>query len=335
MHTGATELVAKIMRSLDADTWINAKWPLHLTIPLSQTCKEVRKAVHDARMYASVRVASLDSFFAARKYEIAQLRLEPLFGLSPFSGVGNSYGREALLVQELPRMSKLRRLDVCGNNMGSWAQSDSFFEALGANCTALTDLDLSENEIGFESDLGMIQAMMPLLSRLQRLNLSFNDLNNEGVLSVFRGCALCTSLTELDLSGNELCVLTDITEADFGSNLKTLKLARCDLGCVNNDGYYDTEGVAQLILNYTSLTHLDLHANHLVDAHVADLSLALSKATWLTTLNLSSNHFGDAHNADLVASWHGEQQHLLIDPVYDDDSSTVEDDSANPACTIA
>jgi hypothetical protein len=39
MHTGATELVAEIMRSLDADTWTNAKWPLHLTIPLSQTCK--------------------------------------------------------------------------------------------------------------------------------------------------------------------------------------------------------------------------------------------------------------------------------------------------------
>jgi hypothetical protein len=103
MHTGATELVAEIMRSLDADTWTNAKWPLHLTIPLSQTCKEVRKAVHDARMCASVRVACVDSFFAARKYEIAQLRLDPLFGLSPFSGVGNSYGREALLVQELPR----------------------------------------------------------------------------------------------------------------------------------------------------------------------------------------------------------------------------------------
>jgi len=335
MHTGATELVAEIMRSLDADTWTNAKWPLHLTIPLSQTCKEVRKAVHDARMCASVRVACVDSFFAARKYEIAQLRLDPLFGLSPFSGVGNSYGREALLVQELPRMSKLRRLDVCGNNMGSWAQSDSFFEALGANCTALTDLDLSENEIGFESDLDMIQAMMPRLSCLQRLNLSFNDLNNEGVLSVFRGCALCTSLTELDLSGNELCVLTDIAEADFGSNLQTLRLARCDLGSVNEDGDYDGEGVAQLILNYTSLTHLDLHANHLVDAHVANLSLALSKATWLTTLNLRGNHFGNTHNANLVANWHGEQQNLLIDPLYDDDSSSVEDDSANPACTIA
>ena len=331
MHTGAAKLVAEIIRLIDTDTWIDAKWPLNLTIPFSQTCKEVREAVLGARMCASVRVRSIQSFVAVRKYEIVQLKLEPNRGVSLWS-LDQSYAAESRLVAELPLMSKLRRLNISGNNMGAWADSHSFFHTLCSNCTGLTELDLSENEFSFESDLEMIEVMMQRLSCLRRLNLGFNEFDKDHMLTILSVCALSTSLTDLNVSGNTACIAADIAGVDFGSTLKKLSLAHCDLGDVNEDGDYDGQGVADLVENCTSITHLDLSANMLVDEHIADLSHALANTTWLTTLDLRNNSFGNVARGHLISNWNGEQEDLLLDS---DDGSTAEYGSENHPCTIA
>ena len=185
-------------------------------------------------MCASVRVRSVQSFVTARKYEIVELKLDPPWGVSAFSLV--HFTAESRLVAELPRMSKLRRLNIRGNNVGAWGSSDSFFDTLCSNCTGLTELDLSENEFGFESDIEMIEDMMQRLSCLQRLNLGFNLFAKDHMLTILSACALSTSLTDLNVSGNTACIAADIAGVDFGSTLKKLSLAHCDLGAVNEDG---------------------------------------------------------------------------------------------------
>ena len=324
------QIFTEIIRLIGIDTWMDAKWPLNLTIPLSQTCKEVRAAVHSARMCASVRVRSMKSFVAARKYEIVELKLDPQRGVSLWS-LNQNYAGESRLVSQLPLMSKLRRLNVKGNNIGSWAENQSFFDTLCSNCTGLTELDLSENEFSFESDIEMIEDMMQRLSCLRRLNLGFNQFDKDPMLSILSACALSTSLTDLNVSGNGACTAADIAGVDFGSTLKKLSLANCELGA----GDYDGQGVADLIQFSNSLTHLDLSANMLVDEHIAGFTYVLPNTTWLTTLDLRNNSFGNVARGHLISNWNGEDRDLLLDPEDDHDGSTVEYDSENHQCTIA
>jgi Leucine-rich repeat (LRR) protein len=70
-------------------------------------------------------------------------------------------------------------------------------------CTAITDLDLTRNDVGVEG----VRSLAPVLTtfrNLTRLALARNALGDSGVEAVAKGLHLCAALDTLDLSGNAM-----------------------------------------------------------------------------------------------------------------------------------
>ncbi|KAL0208034.1 hypothetical protein P9112_010621 [Eukaryota sp. TZLM1-RC] len=131
--------------------------------------------------------------------------------------------------------------------------------ALESNST-LTQLNLSDNNIADEGASSLARALESNYT-LTQMNLSDNNIADEGASSLARALESNYTLTQLNLSDNNI--------ADEGAS----SLARA------------------LESNYT-LTQLNLSDNNIADEGASSLARALESNSTLTQLNLSDNNIG-------------------------------------------
>ena len=132
----------------------------------------------------------------------------------------------------------------------------------------MRELHLGGNKLdGSACDL--LAKAVPLMSRLEELNLGDNPIGSGGAVEVIK--ALC------------------------GSGVKQLLLYNTGIG------EPDCEALCELLKSSHSLQHLDIHRNNLSSESVASIITGLSHNSSLTTLNISYSHFSMA-NVDSLAS---------------------------------
>ncbi len=67
-----------------------------------------------------------------------------------------------------------------------------------------------------------------------------------------------------------------------------------------------------LLVQYTSLTHLDLSSNAMGNAEGRAIAAALADCTHLKSLDLGGNEFSDSVEKKIKAAWKGEAGRLLM-----------------------
>jgi hypothetical protein len=132
-------------------------------------------------------------------------------------------------------------------------------------------------------------------SKLKKLDLPFNDIDDEGLQSLLRGIANCRNLVVLKLLFNN-----QITVAGLRSLSDFFQSKSCILESLNLDGVgIGNEGAMVLatgLVDYKVLKHLDLSDNAIGDEGILALVSGLTTAanTSLETLYLSGNAFTTA-----------------------------------------
>ncbi|KAL9965532.1 hypothetical protein ACROYT_G029345 [Oculina patagonica] len=204
-------------------------------------------------------------------------------------------GIDALIVLEaLKWNSSLTELKLSDNNIGAHGAA-GLAEAL-QKYTSLTELYLSNNNIGAHGATGLAEALQNNKS-LTKLYLSLNNIGDHGATGLAEALQNNTSLTELGLSNNNIGDhgATRLAEAlQKNKSLTKLYLS------LNNIGDHGAAGLAEALQNNISLTVLYLSYNNIGDHGAAGLAEALKKNTSLTELDLSVNNIGD-HGATGLA----------------------------------
>jgi Ran GTPase-activating protein (RanGAP) involved in mRNA processing and transport len=210
---------------------------------------------------------------------------------------GNTY---SLLCISLENHNKLSDIDFSDCNL---AIHSSFLATACARCPALTKLNVSGNNLGDDGNNSLIN-ILPACHNLQHLNLSFNGLQNNAHAQVL-GYRLrsCTVLTHLDLSRNffqphEMTTIAqDLVQC---TTLRHLSLRGCTF--IRARGFCPLAAIGVL----RPLTSLDLsncgfnfpdpagvQTWPTTPALLAQLHRDLSQCTNLTRLNLAHNRLGD------------------------------------------
>lgn len=98
---------------------------------------------------------------------------------------------------------KISRLSLEWNNIGSSGQGiETFCDAIGSNKSIL-NLDLRNNRIS-SADSSYIANLIRRNTVLQMLDLSWNELGNEGVKSFISALDMNQSLIQIELTGNKV-----------------------------------------------------------------------------------------------------------------------------------
>ncbi|KAL9965588.1 hypothetical protein ACROYT_G029409 [Oculina patagonica] len=175
-------------------------------------------------------------------------------------------------------------------------------EALKVNAT-VTSLDLSFNNVSDQGAASLAEALKGNIT-LTRLDLSDNNIYDDGAADLAEALKANTNLTRLDLTDNRIgdhgatCLAealklnTALTGLDL-SNKTRFELAD------NRIGDHGATCLAEALKLNTSLTWLDLADNLIGDHGATCLAEALKLNTSLTSLDLSVNHIGEAAISEL------------------------------------
>ena len=196
-------------------------------------------------------------------------------------------------------LGTLQELDLGDNDItleglkSLWSSIDS--GALGN----LTVLKLSGNKI---SDLGMSglgECMTSFLHRLEKLDLGFNSIDDEGMVGLSRRLQECTSLRHLDLCQNEFSAVGMVKFCDAIVSGALPKLLYLDISSIFGPGSWGIATLSSAIAmgRLKVLEVLDLSSNHIGDVVASYLFLALrsnlAMGASLRILKLGNNQIGD------------------------------------------
>ncbi|KAF9133244.1 NACHT, LRR and PYD domains-containing protein 3 [Mortierella sp. 14UC] len=154
---------------------------------------------------------------------------------------------------------------------------------------SLIELDLSENQLGPKAIHSLQQTMVRLQKdkacNIRRLNLSNNDINDVGCISIAK-IILGTSIVQLDLSFNKISDWGASTIlAAFESNELTLKEINMEANPLTFAGGENLCKI--LVLPQSRITHLDLRGAKVTDVGIPYLAKALqSHHCPIVSLNL-------------------------------------------------
>ncbi|XP_072894458.1 NACHT, LRR and PYD domains-containing protein 3-like isoform X1 [Hemitrygon akajei] len=248
----------------------------------------------------------------------------------------------------------------------TYSGAEDLASALSTN-TSLTELDMSENELG-DSGVKLVSAALRNLEcKIQTLEMIDVGLTDSGAEDLVSALSTNTSLMELNLSNNELgdSGVKLVSAALRNPECKIQKLGLIDVGLTDSGA----EDLASALSTNPLLTGLDLSENKLGDAgvkivsvalrnpeckiqklrltHVSltdsgteNLASALSANPSLTELNLSDNHLGDSGVKLVSAALRNPEckiQKLWLDNVGLTDSGAedlVSALSTNPSLTV-
>lgn len=211
--------------------------------------------------------------------------LSSMTGLKTFNLRSNSVGEKTNnLVKVLLGIKTLIHLDLSFNNMGTTAVKEF------ANNTSelhLKYLNLSFNEIRDEGAIAIAKAL-PFMPALTCLNLSSNLFGDEGAIALANALPSTKKLTRLFLYNNH------IDDAGARAIVEALPpaLTKLDLSenIISDDG---AAVIAQALPSMKALTILFLDSNHIGDDGAAALAHVLLSTNKLTVLGLSYNQICD------------------------------------------
>ncbi|PHT27630.1 hypothetical protein CQW23_32760 [Capsicum baccatum] len=205
--------------------------------------------------------------------------------------------------EKLRRLRKLEVLDLSGNSFNR-----SIFESL-SQLPSLKSLNLSQNQIGSGSDIGFGynkpgpgSERLSGLDKLEILDLNYNYIEDENVLSALELNSSRTALKKLDLRNNRFqsfmpnealgalrnieYLLLDgntldenfLTSSRVMSSLKVLSVAQCNLnGTLPLQGLCDLKYLEELSLSRNSF--------------IGTLPTCLGNLTYLRVIDLTQNQF--------------------------------------------
>ena len=243
-----------------------------------------------------------------------------------------------LLAKAVPSMSRLEKLRLGGNPIGSGGA----VEVIKALCgSGVKQLSLYNTGIG-EPDCEALCELLKSTHSLQDLDIDQNNLSSESVASIITGLSHNSSLTYLEISNSHFsmanvdslasvlkdhskCTLTWLVLQDChissesavklvaalckNTTLKRLDLSRNPIG-EHEEGV--TSAVKLLVENKT-LTKLGLRHCHISSEGASELAAALCKNSTLKHLDLQHNPIGVEgassmsdmlqHNTSLVVLW--------------------------------
>ena len=238
--------------------------------------------MHDFPKYNT----DLGSFFRDNK-NLTSFTMESFF-------MDNDLSRN--LASVLAQNKTLKRLTF---DHGDFALDGEVFaqivRGLGAQCQ-LEDVSLEYNNIGNTGCAALGTTITGWNdSKLKTLNLTSNDIDDEGLRMLLGVMTNCRNLTELKLCCNSFSVVGLRSLSTFLSSksciLEHLSLSDVDM---DNDG---AEALAAGLMKFTSLQYLDLSCNMIGDEGLAALVSgirATAANSSLETLQLSHNRFSMA-----------------------------------------
>ena len=195
------------------------------------------------------------------------------------------------LRQNTSQVTSLTLLN-CSTNKGIYHE---LAKMLQAN-TALKELDLSRNEIGDEGARELAK-MLQANTALKELDLSRNEIGHEGAHELAKMLQANTALKELDLSWNGIghkgaCIIAKMLQVNTA--LKELDLSW------NGIGHKGACIIAKMLQANTALKELDLSGNRIGDEGACELAKMLQANTALKELDLSVNGIGDEGACELA-----------------------------------
>ncbi|KAG0298180.1 NACHT, LRR and PYD domains-containing protein 3 [Linnemannia gamsii] len=196
------------------------------------------------------------------------------------------WGAQAVGGLMADRVCRIQYLNLGSNRLGF--EGITQLAGLYKN-ESLIELDLSENQLGPKAIHSLQQTMVRLQKdkacNIRRLNLSNNDINDVGCISIAK-IILGTSILQLDLSFNKISDWGASTIlAAFESNELTLKEINMEANPLTFAGGVDLCKI--LVLSQSRITHLDLRGAKVTDVGVPYLAEALkSHDCPIVSLNL-------------------------------------------------
>ncbi|KAF9147880.1 NACHT, LRR and PYD domains-containing protein 3 [Linnemannia schmuckeri] len=184
------------------------------------------------------------------------------------------WGAQAVGGLMADRVCRIQYLNLGSNRLGF----EGIMQLAGLyKNQSLIELDLSENQLGPKAIHSLQQTMVRLQKdkacNIRRLNLSNNDINDVGCISIAK-IIFGTSIVQLDLSFNKISDWGASTIlAAFESNELTLKEINMEANPLTFAGGVDLCKI--LVLPQSRITHLDLRGAKVTDVGVPYLAEAL------------------------------------------------------------
>ena len=193
-------------------------------------------------------------------------------------------------------------------------------------CSRLTHLDLSNNELGHS-----ISSIPKHCTQLRRLELNDCRLNSAGAQNMGRYLSRCTALSWLNLEDNHIEPQGALRLLQAGcSSITYLNLA------VNRLGLQRASALGTHIQRLVVLTHLDLSYNELGSKGTLDILHQLTSMTSLLHLSLEGNHINDTGSREIATSLHQipslRQLDLFHNPIGRRGAAALQDSRSN--CVI-
>ena len=160
-------------------------------------------------------------------------------------------------------------------------------------CT-IVSLDLTR-ACTFQEDMKTLSSTLRNCTSLTHLNLSGNEIDSDGVFFLSESLLHCTLLAHLNLRNNRI-------RNKYAFKMLAKVLCKCPITHLSlEDNYIKNEGLRKLLPMCTSLAHLNLRYTCIGNEQVQTLAVMLPQCTSLTYLDLASNSIGNEGVRSLAA----------------------------------
>ncbi|XP_072893711.1 ribonuclease inhibitor-like [Hemitrygon akajei] len=186
--------------------------------------------------------------------------------------------------------------------------AEDLLSALSTN-PSLTELDLSDNKLGDSGVKLVFAALRNPECKIQKLRLREVGLTDSGAEDLVSALSTKPSLTELNLSGNELgdSGVKLVSAALRNPECKIQKLRLRDVGLTDSG----TEDLISALSTNPSLTVLNLELNSLTDRSVPALRRLILTLLSLKLIELDGNRFSETGEKEL-RSLRGSRPGLIV-----------------------
>jgi hypothetical protein len=169
----------------------------------------------------------------------------------------------------------------------------------------LENLDLSFCNIDDDILKIIIDKMLINYPKLKKLNVSYNNISNIGLMEIAKGLKLNSSLLSLDLSGNEIKYYNNMSSTcclmkgkfmlcfDLLHNSINNILTWSSLSSKNKEKFDGITELAYAIENHPNLLSLNLSATNINYNDIITIAISLKKNYILQYLDLSENNISD------------------------------------------
>jgi Ran GTPase-activating protein (RanGAP) involved in mRNA processing and transport len=172
----------------------------------------------------------------------------------------------------------------------------------------IENLDLSFCNINDDIMKIIIEKMLIHYQKLKKLNVSYNNISNIGLIEIAKGLKLNSSLVSLDLSGNKIkynnnnnmsstcCLMKGKFMLYFDRLQNSIKniLIWSSLLSKNKEKYDGITELVYAIENHPNLLSLNLSATNITYNDIKTIAVSLKHNYILQYLDLSENNISDA-----------------------------------------